>query len=206
MPAYAIRSNERVALLGKTGSGKTFAAHQLTRSLPRLVALDPKGTLGAAQEWGLTDWNERIARDYARGKPARIRVLPPGPDDDPYTYWLPFLRWFYESGNGTLYIDEIYGVTPPGRQPSPELTAIYTRGRELGLGCFAASQRPSWVPLFMLSEAEWILTFRLLLEEDRRRMAAICGPALLEPVRDPYGYYLFNTQWDTPVYSRGIGQ
>lgn len=206
MPEWRIRSNERVAFVGKTGSGKTTMARFLTRALGRFVVFDPKGTIGlAAEAWNVEPWSERGLAQLRKPKGLTRLVVPgPGPDDDPFGYWIPYLRAIFELGNVTLYIDEMYAVNRPGTFPSAELMALYTRGRELGIGVWAATQRPTLVPLVMLSECEWLFTFRLLLEQDRKRMAEICGPMVLDSVRDPYGYWLYNTAWDVPIYSRGL--
>jgi len=211
MATQALRSDERVAFVGKTGSGKTFMARYLTAGLTRFVAFDPKGTIGLAganraTTWNVEDWSPTgVKQLMAKGnKPARLRVPGPGPDDDPFGYWIPFLRAIFDMGNVTLYIDEMYAVNKPGGLPSPELMALYTRGRELGIGVYAATQRPTLVPLVMLSECEWLFTFRLLLEQDRKRMAEICGPVVMNPIRTEHGYYLYNTAWDVPKLSAGL--
>ena len=209
MADFRIRSNDRVALVGKTGSGKTYMARHLLAGLNRFVAFDPKGTIGLAEgpdSWNVEPWSGAGYKKLQQGKNARLVVPGPGPDDDPFAYWMPFLRAIFELGNITLYIDEMYAVNRPGTFPSAELMALYTRGRELGIGVFAATQRPTLVPLVMLSECEWLFTFRLLLEQDRKRMAEICGPAVLNAIPNGYehGYYLFNTAWNEPILSRGL--
>lgn len=204
---YAIRTNERVTIVGKTGSGKTYLARLLTLGIGRLVVFDPKGTMGdpaVLKAWNLENWSADGARKLRAGKPVRLRVAPAQIGDDIYAHWIPYMLAIYEAGDCTLYIDEIYGVTRPN--PSPELAALYTRGRELGIGVFAATQRPTMFPLILLSEAEWTFTFRLRLPMDIERMAMLMqmDPATLSfPAK--YGYWLFNAEWDAPIYSRGVG-
>jgi hypothetical protein len=106
----------------------------------------------------------------------------------------------YAGGNVTVYIDESYGVTDPGSKPSRNLTSLWTRGRELGVGAWASSQRPSWVPLFEISEADHLFTFRLSLEEDRRRIAAFVGPEALDVIHDVNGVLYSRAEWEHPVY------
>lgn len=195
----SIRPSERIALVGRTGSGKSFLARKLTASLRRLVVLDPKGTLGGSSGWNLVDWTEQHARWLLEGQPVRLRVPAPFDGD-----WRPFLATIYNAGNVTVYIDEAYGVVPPGKRPPNELNALYTRGRELGIGVWAATQRPSWIPLEMLSESEWLFCFRLQLDEDRARMAQLMGPDVRVPARDPHGFWLYNVYWERPRYIRGV--
>ena len=189
-----VLGSERVALVGKTGSGKTYLAGRLTAALPRLVVLDPKGTLKG--KWRLADWSDSRERQLRRGDPVRVRVPAPLDGD-----WEPYLWAAYEAGNCTVYVDEVYGVVPAGSRTPAALTALYTRGRELGIGTWAATQRPSWVPLFVLSEAEWLAQFRLSLDADRKRMAGLMGAgAALDNPPDKYGFYLFNQSWHRPAY------
>lgn len=213
MPDYAIKTNERLTLIGKTGSGKTYLARLLTLGIPRLVVFDPKGTFGDPKvmaAWRLENWSDTGARKLAEGKAVRLRVPPADFGGDIFGHWIPYMEAIYRAGDCTLYIDEIYGVNKPGSMPSPELAALYTRGRELGIGVFGASQRPTLIPLFLLSEVEWLFCFRLLLEADQQRMMQLMkippsGDQLDPlPIPDEYGYWFFNTSWRAPVYSRGV--
>ena len=190
-----IRSRDRVLLVGRTGSGKTFAAEHLTRPLPRLVVLDPKGTLGT---WKLDPWDRDTRRRLKNGDPVRTRVVVPF-GKDPDEIWDEALFEVYAGGNVTCYVDEVYGVVDPGSKPSRNLTGLWTRGRELGVGAWAASQRPAWVPLFILSEADHFFQFRLSLDEDRRRMAAFLGPQAMNVIREPNGVLYSKPEWETPV-------
>lgn len=206
--ANVISSADRVLLAGQTGSGKSFMARHLAARLPRLVALDPKGTMPEDGWDNLEPWSAAGAKKLADGKPIRLLVPPHGPElptNEIASYWEPFLLAAYYAGDCTLYIDEMYGVSPPGRAPSAPLTALYTRGRGLGIGVWAATQRPVWLPLFALSESTWFFVFRLLLEQDRVRMSQMMGPNVVNPVADPFGYYLFRVGWQEAIYSRGLG-
>lgn len=182
-------------------------ARHLARAIPRLICLDPKGTLPEDGWDTLEDWSAKGAKRLADGRPVRLRVPPHGPEMDPREiagYWEPFFLAAYYARDCTVYIDEMYGVSPPGRAPSPALTSLYTRGRGLGIGIWAATQRPVWLPLFALSESTWFFVFRLLLDQDRVRMSQMMGPNVLEPVPDEYGYYLFRVGWREAIYSRGL--
>lgn len=189
-----ISPRDRVAFVGKTGAGKTFLARSLLRSVKRLVVFDSKGTLGAGAGWNLTDWSWANERRLRWGRAVRLRVPAPLDGD-----WEEYFRACYDARNVTLYIDEAYGVLGPGRRPGLYLTACYTRGRELGIGVWAATQRPSWIPLFMLSEAEWLFVFRLQLEEDRRRIASIIGSS---GMRNLHGHnvIVYNQAWDDGIW------
>lgn len=196
MSSVLLKTNERVFLTGKTGSGKTFLAHYLTKSCPRLVVLDGKGTLAP---WGLEPWEAEGRDKLRRGDPVRLRVVVPF-RQDPAKYWDSAMYEIYMAGNVTVYMDELYVVSPPGKQIPPLLWSLYTRGRELGIGVWGASQRPAWIPQFCMSEAEHFFMFRLQLSDDKKRMSEFMGPDILEPIQDEHGFYYSKAEWDRPEY------
>lgn len=175
--AIPIRSNDRVALVGMTGSGKTYFARAFLAHAPRLIVVDPKGTQ-FNHLWGTVPYSEdaikilRQTNDKGEyiGR-ARIRINSPISREE----WEAYFRVLYTLRNVTIYIDELYGVTPP--IAGQWLQALYTRGRELGIGVWAATQRPVFVPKFVFSEADWKVLFRLELDDDREYMARnVFGP------------------------------
>lgn len=195
-----IRANERVLFAGKTGSGKTFAAGSLLAPVSRLVVIDPKANLAS---WNLKVPNFSDWRRLERGKPGRFRIMPPI-TVDPEAWYEDLFKRLYYIGNLMVYIDEAYAVVPPGARPGQWLSALYTRGRELGIGLWSATQRPAWIPLFMLSESDWFLIFRLNLDVDRRRLAGVIGDQVMLPIPDKHGFYLYHVEDDRAVYHRQV--
>jgi energy-coupling factor transporter ATP-binding protein EcfA2 len=186
MPQISLATNERVFITGKTGSGKTYLARYLTQKVKRLVVLDGKGTLGTP-EWKLEAW-EGNSHKLQGNEPIRLRAVPPL-KSDLGSYWDDILETCLRVGNITVYIDELYAVVPPNKQASPVLFACYTRGRETGLGIWASTQRPVWIPLVAMSESEHFFMFRLQLWEDKQRLAAFMGNDVLAQIHDPHGFY-----------------
>lgn len=193
-----ILANDRVFIAGQSGSGKTFFARALLARASRLLVLDPKGLLSpeAAPDWRLTDWTKAGAKRLEDGRPVRLRVPAPLDGD-----WEPYLMAAYRARNVVVYIDEAYGVVRQGKKLPPSLVALYTRGRELGIGMIAASQRPSWVPLEMMSEANKFFIFRLMLPEDRKRVAGFVGESAMGRIPDRHGFLTYSIDWDYPVYT-----
>lgn len=194
VPGIHIDSNDRVAIFGQTGSGKTFLSRYLLARVARLVVFDPKGTLRG--QWRLQEWTHKTRKDLLDGDPVRVRVGAPLDGD-----WSPYLWDIYDAGDCTLYVDEMYGLVPVGKRPPDALNALYTRGRELGIGVVAVSQRPRWIPMQMISESSWFFGFRLMLEDDRRELAQIMGPMVLDRTTDRYGFWTFHAEWDQPLYT-----
>lgn len=186
-----IKSDERVAFVGKTGSGKTYAAGALASGLSRLVVVDPKGLLYG--EWGLQEESRAGWKDVLNGRPVRMRI--PEPYDMDYD---KLLRKLMGAGPLTIYLDEVYGVMEQSGKHLG-LRALYTRGREWGLGVWAAFQRPRWIPRYCLSEAEWIFCFRLQDDDDRKTVAGVIGPAAREQLTG-YQFWMYNQRWERPIF------
>ena len=194
-----IKSNDRVTLVGQTGSGKTYLAKRLIAPLRRVLVLDAKDEL---DDWNTLEFSHKTMRMIERAGEFRLRFTPaPG---EQWRYEELFERAYY-AGNVTVYIDELTDVVPHGTRPGVYLASLYQRGRALGIGVYASTQRPAWVPLFTLSEAQWLIVFRLRLEIDRKRMASIMGEQVLQPVRDRFGFYIAHQSWSEPRYYRRLG-
>lgn len=191
-----IKANDRVFFAGHTGSGKTFLARRLTNGFKRLIVIDTKGTLG---EWGLDEFNEETARKFVQGEDVRARVLSPI-EVESVDYWNQLFLMFLSAGDCTIYLDELIGVTESGTVKY--LKALYTRGRELGIGVWSATQRPHDVPLYTMSESDHFFCFYLVLKRDRQRMSEFMGEEVLADIRDEHGFYYSRKQDRNPKYVR----
>ena len=204
MPPFLIRPTERVTLVGRTGSGKTNAARALLARRHRLVVIDPKDELNTP-DWNLENATDRGWRDLARGHPVRLRVTAPvGTLPD----WEQVYRAAFMAASPraplAIYTDEVYGVINPGSRPGGWFTAVYTRGRTRYCSAWAATQRPTWVPRFLFSEADWLLCFLLSELQDRKRMAEVMGPLVEQAPPTRYGFWLKNVYWENPILARQI--
>jgi hypothetical protein len=85
-----------------------------------------------------------------------------------------FFEWVYRRQHTTLYVDEVAAIAQADNYPW-HFGACLTRGRELGVASYIASQRPSRIPQVMLSESEHVYCFKLKLPQDCERMADITG-------------------------------
>lgn len=179
---------DRACFLGMTGSGKTVLAEHLLRFRPYVVVLDVKGTLNWAGYTLFTSLETLQAAD---------------PEKHPRMIWRPtwqdlgnveildsFFRWIYLRKNCTVYVDEIQGVATATDFPG-HMAACIQRGRELGVCLWASSQRPSRIPMIVVSEAEYSYTFRLRIDGDRKRMAEVTGmdPDVLADLPKHYFYF-----------------
>jgi hypothetical protein len=194
-PEVIVEANQRVVAVGKTGSGKSFLMRFLVDQLHRVMVLDPKATIDP-KIWRLEWANESKLRSLKKGKSERILVRAETLEE--YSYWL---QAAWDIGNIVIYIDELYALVEFGQSKPPKiLSRIYTQGREKEVGVWGATQRPSWVPMFTLSESDWFFAFRTQLQDDRRRLAELMGEEVLQPIADKHGFWVYNTEWDSPYY------
>lgn len=200
-----IYSYQRAAFTGKTGSGKTFAARELLAPMRRLIVIDPKMQLIPDKKWRLEAPTREAYKALRDGEFARIaHWQPPAVDDDGFPVWDSIFNDIWEIQDVVLWIDEMYMVAKNGRLSFP-LRRLYTIGRSLGIGVWAATQRPAWVPVEMFSEAEWGFTFSLQIQKDRKLVAANLGYEQLEqPIRDVHGFYVTNITWPDALYFRQL--
>lgn len=197
-----IKLDERVAYVGKTGSGKTTLARYILQGHTRLICFDPKGTLHRSKDWNLSKPNDlQVARDLRRG--AHGRLLLQEVDESRWNYWLDFI---WDVRNVALYVDEVYLVVPNAASPSLSFRRLYRQGRELGISVHAATQRPTRIPLEVISEAEWLFTFQLGLKKDRERMAEFgdTNETLKKSIPDQHGFYTYRQGWPNAIYTKKL--
>lgn len=110
---------------------------------------------------------------------------------DPAIYDKVF-RWIWERKHTTCYIDELLRVIRAGRT-TEWLQALFVTGRSRNIRTIAATQRPHWIPLEVLTEAEHYFCFKLNMLTDRQRMAELMTPAVLHsPEREFSFWYYYN--------------
>lgn len=199
-----IRRNDRVFIVGTTGSGKTTLAKALLYGLPNVVILDPKHTFRLPETWQhvtLTDMGE-----VQRFKGPETMIFRPTLDEMDTMLSQrtsdPFFHWVFERGNTYLYIDEVMRVTA-GNRIGKGYATVLQLGRERGIGCWSATQRPANIPLVVMTESEHYFVFRLRNIEDRRRIYEYTGyPEFLQIPRDEHGFYYYNDRNSQITYYR----
>lgn len=163
---------DRAAFVGQTGSGKTTLAEAVCAARPFVVAHDSKGTL----KWSGYTLFRSLAK-MADADPVKVPRMIYRPDADELLdadAQDQFFRWCYDRGNCVVYVDEVFAVASANTVPH-HLLACVTRGRERGVQLYASTQRPSGIPLVVLSESEHVYAFRLKLPGDRERMEDVTG-------------------------------
>lgn len=156
---------ERVLILGSTGSGKTTFATWLLSHAPFhkipyfIVDYKRDKLIGSIDRKREIDFNELP-------KQPGIYHLKPNPveDDDLIEDWL--LRIWRKTNVG-LYIDEALEL--PSRK-SGAFRRILTQGRSLHIPAIYSSQRPVDLNRFAFSEASHVSVFNLSDDRDRKKV------------------------------------
>ena len=168
-----IANNDRCFLTGQTGSGKTTLARVIVQQYPFSVVHDYKGNIkwpGFVRCESLKELQEK----GADVKNPRLIYAPNHQELDDEEKIDEFFRWIYLRRNTAVYVDEVYSICKRIKAPH-FFQACITRGRELGITTICSSQRPSMLPMFVLSESEHYYVFRLQLPKDRKRIEEIIG-------------------------------
>lgn len=164
-PAFELpRADQRVAIFGKTGSGKTQMGVWLLSE-----------TNFDTQPWIILDYKrDHLLNSIDRIKQIGLDQVPadPGlyivhldPEDSDSGGVDAWFRKVSERENVGLYIDETYEI--PG---GTDFRRILTQGRSKRIPVISLSQRPAWIPRFILSEAEHIVVFHLNHKMDRKKI------------------------------------
>lgn len=193
-----IKAGERAIVAGRTGSGKSSLARWLlVRSVGHWVILNPKHTKAFNS---LPDSNvvyemtakaiEQSMRDH------RFTIInPPSDQCAPETLDL-LIDWLHSNyKNVGLCVDELYAIHSNGRA-GQGLVGWLTRGRELKQSFLGLAQRPSWLSKFLFSEAEYVCSMSLSMEDDRKRMYDMTGRDEFRDKLPPYYWLWYDVSSD----------
>ena len=186
MPLKFPSSSDRLAVIGRTGSGKTQAAawHLSGKDFDRQpwVIVNTKGD-PLLNQIGRIRGVRHITINDTPGDEGLYIVSPlPGEGDaiDAFFYRI------WEKQNTGVYIDEGYMI-----DRTDGLNALLTQGRSRHIPMIVLSQRPAWISKFVFSEADYIQLFHLQHEGDRKNVAQFV-PFDTKYRLQPYHSYWYN--------------
>lgn len=158
--------DQRVAVVGRTGSGKTTAGmwHLSGKDFfvqPWLI-VNTKGD-PLINEIAQIKGVQTIGIGDTPGDKG-LFIVNPRPDEGMELNLLFHRVW--EKQNCGVYIDEGYMVKPPDG-----MNALLTQGRSRKIPMIVLSQRPAWISKFVFTESDFIQIFALQYRGDRKTVA-----------------------------------
>ena len=164
--------SDRIAIVGRTGSGKTVAAvfHLSKQDIDKRpwFIIDYKGD---ELIWAIHDELRKatvlnLEADPRKIKQPGIYILSLRPGEEEAKKLEAFLWKIWERGNCGLYTDEGYMIDPR----SEAFNAILTQGRSKKITMITLSQRPVWMSRFVFSEASFFQVFDLTHHLDKKKV------------------------------------
>lgn len=198
---WKYRTGDHVSFIGPTGAGKTQLALAL---LARSVTDERKGYVTVMKPRDKTVGQFMVRHKWKRilnypPPPNAAKVLgetPPGyvvwpthsqnPEADEARHEAIFRKMhrdLYVKGDAIIFDDEAVSLVRE-MDLKPDLVRIWTKGRSVGCGLWAATQRPSLVPLEMYDQAAHLFLAYDPDERNQKRFAEIGGvnPDLIQEV------------------------
>lgn len=172
---------QRISIIGKTGSGKTFAAvwHLSQRSFDKMpwIIFDFKMD-ALLNKLGATE----ISIKDSPPKKAGLYIVHPLPDETEEVEEFLWKIWRKEKTG--VYIDEGYMVSN-----SSAFRALLTQGRSKKIPMIILSQRPVWLSRFVFSEADFFQVFWLNDARDRKTVQAFLPVDISKRLEDFNSFY-----------------
>jgi hypothetical protein len=184
MPLKFPSNHDRLAVIGRTGSGKTQAAawHLSGKNFDRQpwVIVNTKGD-PLLNEIGRIRGVHNIGIGDTPGDKG-LYIVSPLPNERDQLDAFFFRIW--EKQNTGVYIDEGYMI-----EKTDGLNALLTQGRSRDIPMIVLSQRPAWISKFVFSEADYIQLFHLQHEDDRKNVGRFV------PFNTKYRLRKFHSYW-----------
>lgn len=206
MPIAQLRPNDRYAIVGKTGSGKTSLGMVIAGTFAQILPepwevwwIDTKGDpsdIASLRRWGFRNAASAADQRNAQIKNALyflIRSEGKNRKERQESVVNQAQDRFAEAfrrRHVVVVVDEYTQVVPGQRDAGADLLDIFTRGRGTNVGIIGMTQEPVFVPRQLLSQATHLVLFSLSYQQDidyiRRFYREYVPP---QKVGDIHGFY-----------------
>ena len=173
---------QRLAIIGATGSGKTQAAlwhlsHRNFHENPWVIY-----NFKSDESIDAIPFAKDIPIDELPDEPG-IYIARPLPTEEKKVELQMWAIW--QAGNIGVYVDEGYMVG----QKNKAFRALLTQGRSKRVPMIVLSQRPVWMDRFVFSEADYYQVFRLQHAKDRMNVEQFVPADLDRRLPDYHSWY-----------------
>jgi len=187
MVTVKVKTSDRVAFVGATGSGKTQLAKYFLSTQERVLIIDPKHTFsmdGFKRGWNLPTFNKKF----------RMIVRPRLQDDEKL---FDLLHKAFKLGNVTIYVDEMATLSDMFKWTTIKLEDIARTGREKKVSLWSVMQRPRGTPRVFLTETDVFFVFNLRSGEDRDYIKDYVGNEVQEQIQK-FNFWYIRPEESTP--------
>lgn len=211
-----IGNSEHVLIAGRTGSGKTYAAKKYLTNYKNVVVLDTKGRVSWPEIPGSV-WDPENPYILLDGGPnltlvthfASLQfcrtpkiIYRPCWEEMNQDYYNRFFKWIYRRENTIVWVDEVMSVSPNPSTLPEFYRACLTRGRELNIGVWSLTQRPSGINQLVISESSHIFAFDLNLPQDREKIVDVTGAREFYEKPGKYLFWYYFVEWDRAIKAK----
>ena len=172
-----IQTNERIFICGMTGSGKTEFAKRFLPFYPRIVFHDREfGNSDLIQQYHFTPVHdpETLLMYIQKGKKRILYQPAQGGEKEGVEDFNRVCEIVFKTQNIALMVDEVSSVVS-GQNAPYWFGEIQRLGRKYNVGCISLTQRPMKLDQTLLSESEHMFIFKLKMDQDRVKIAKVCG-------------------------------
>ena len=173
-----IRLNDRVAIFGGTGSGKSVLAHAMLRSIPHgwwKMIIDVTDSINEPTALTFYDPLKIPWEEVSDGDDATYTMrFVPNIDASLYDQISALYLGIYEHGACWVWLDEANEVST-AHKTAFGLRKVLLQGRKAWIGHAACTPRPADISKSIVTQSQYLITFSLVDFDDRMRMARYIG-------------------------------
>lgn len=188
-----IKSNQRVTVIGKTGSGKSYWTKKVIPQFKRVLLYDPKHE--HKKDFPNAKVTSRLGKVQRWIKEDKFFIIYQPFDISPEQF-NELCKSVFKRGNMVLILDEVENL---GDFVSWH-EKIIRMGRTRGVGIWHLIQRPCYIPSnYILSESEHFIMFKISLKSDRKKIEGFVGDQAeeLRTIKE-YHYFYYDVLEDDP--------
>ena len=167
-----IAYDEKIVIVGASGSGKTYLANQIMKGLNGITVwvFDPNYQFHSSRAMVFNDLSEML-KVYDSAKRGHYILQPH--DSSEHTF-RRFNAEAFKRGNIVLIEDEIHNWLSK-QKVLQEFNQVILSGRPRGISVISISSRPASCPNHILSNVKHVFAFKLNLESDVKFLEGYLG-------------------------------